>query len=150
MKKVISVLLILIFVLSGCSSLMGVRIEKYNWSFSRIANTENGEVIFCSAENELKYSGAKITDIKCSADDGIITVTNNATGDIWTLEYADNKTVETNNTIGSIYDIHYNSEAESLKGYATTGIASKSDVDDDYYLIITIGGYDLYFIDTAD
>lgn len=150
MKKVISVLLILVFVLSGCSSLTGVPVEKYNWGFSRIAKTETGDVIFCSAENELKYSDAKITDINCYADDGKITITNPATNESWILEYEDNDTVDTNNTEGSVYNIYYKTETVSLKGYATTGIARKNDIDDDYYLIITIGGHDLYFIDTAE
>lgn len=150
MKKIISVLLILVFVLSGCSAFTGVRIDKYNWGFSRIADTETSEVLFCAEKNALKYSGAQIADFECSAKDGKIIITNPATEESWTLEYADNKTVETNNTVGSIYDIYYKTETENLKGYATTGIASKSDIDDDYYLIITIGGYDLYFIDEAN
>lgn len=150
MKKVISVLLILVFVLSGCSSFKKVRIEKYDWEISRIASTETSEVLFCSADNELKYKGAKVTDLKCLAADGKITITDSATNEEWVLEYTDNKTVQTNNTDGSIYEIKYSNDEKNLKGYATTGTASLNDVIDNYYLIITIGGYDLYFIDTAE
>lgn len=150
MKKVISVLLILLFVLGGCSKFKNVPIEKYDWEFSRIAATETGEVLFCSADNELKFDNAKVSDFKCVADDGIITITNAETSEQWTLEYEDNKTVQTNNTEGSVYEVYYNSESKNLTGYATTAIASRNDVNNDYYLIITIGGYDLYFIDFTD
>jgi hypothetical protein len=46
--------------------------------------------------------------------------------------------------------ISYKNGEEYLKGYATTGSANKNDVNEDYYLIITIGENSLYFIDTLD
>lgn len=150
MKKVISVLLILILVLSGCSQTKNVPVEDFDWKFSRIALTESGEVVFCSEDNKLKFEDAKVSDFDFSADKGIITITNAETSESWTLEYQENKTVPTTNTEGSVYDVYYNSEEKNLKGYATTAIAAKSDVSFDYYLIITIGGYDLYFIDYSN
>ncbi len=150
MKKVISVLLILIFVLSGCSQTKNVPVEKFDWEFSRIAVTKTGEVVFCSEYNKPKFENAKVSDFDLSADKGIITITNAETSESWTLEYEENKTAQTTNTEGSIYNVFYNSEDKNLKGYATTAIAAKNDVSFDYYLIITIGGYDLYFIDYSE
>lgn len=150
MKKVISVMLILIFVLSGCSQSKRVPVEDYDWEFSRIAVTKTDEVVFCSEDNNLKFKNAKVSDIDFSADNGIITITNTETSESWTLEYEENKTAQTTNAEGSVYNVYYSSEEKSLKGYATTAIAAKSDVSFDYYLIITIGGYDLYFIDYSD
>ncbi len=150
MKKIFSVLLIFIFVFSGCSGTEKVKIENNNWIFSRISYDKTDKIIFCSKENELKYNEAKVSELKLTADKASVTITNAETEESWTLEYAESKTASTNNSLGRIYDVYYKNGSEYLKGYATTGTASKSDVDDDYYLIITIGGHSLYFIDTVD
>ncbi len=150
MKKIISVIVILVLVLSGCSSIRKVKIENNNWEFSRISEKETDKVVYSSEENKLKFSDAKVSDIKLSADKNTITITNSETEESWTLEYAENKTAVTNNTDGNVYDVFYKHETVYLKGYASTGIANKNDVDEDYYLIITIGGHSLYFIDTLD
>ena len=150
MKRVISVLLILIFVLlSGCSN-QKANIEKCSWEFSRISVTENDSVVFCSENNKLKYDGAKTISLDCSINNGKITIKNIATDEEWVLEYKENKSAETNNTEGSVYTITYHTEPIPLKGYASTGITSKNDIDDDRYLIFTLGGYSLYFIEKSE
>lgn len=150
MKKVFSVLIILVFVLSGCSNINKVRIKNNNWDLSRIAETNTDRVIFCSEENNLKFPDAKVIDLELVADKSTITITSSSTGESWTLEYRGSETAETNSKDGLVYDIYYKNEGKQLKGYASTGVASKSDVDDDYYLIITVGGYSLFFVDTLD
>ena len=150
MKKIFLFLLVFIFVFSGCSGTEKVKIENNNWVFSRVSDDKNNKIIFCAKENELKFKDAKISDLTFSADKSSITITNAETDESWTLEYSENKSAETNNSDGFVYDIYYKNEAEYLKGYATTGSTNKSDISSDRYLIITIGGYSLYFIDAAN
>ena len=150
MKKIISVLVILVLILSGCSHSKKIKIENNNWIFSRITEKVSDTAVYCSENNKLKYSEAKVTDIKLTATKSTITITNSATDESWTLEYAESETATTNNPNGRIYDVYYKNGEEYLKGYATTGSTNKNDVNEDYYLIITIGENSLYFIDTLD
>ncbi len=150
MKKVISVLLILVFVLSGCSSKNNIAIENYDWSFSRITQEDNGEVLFVSAENEVKYTNTKTIALECSVTADEIIISDNATGESWNLKYVANEDIQASGNEGTIYNITYSTENDVIKGYATTGAANRNNVDSDYYLIITIKNYQLYFIDTAE
>ncbi len=142
MKKVISLLLIMILFLSGCSGTQKDSLANISWNFSRIVDTQTGVTVFSSEKENSKYNTAKVTDLSCMADDNKITIKDNATGNEWTLDYSKNTTAKTNNTEGVIYDISYTSEEKTLTGYATTGLANLND-----YLIITIGGYELHFIE---
>ena len=146
MKKLFSILIIMLLILCGGCSTSKIQIEKNNWIFSRISDSKTDNIIFCSEENKLKFSDAKVTDIKLTADKNTFTITNTETNDSWTLEYAENKTAKTNNTDGRVYDVFYKGEGKNLKGYASTGIVNKSIDKPDYYLIITIGGHSLYFL----
>lgn len=150
MKKIFSILIILVLILSGCSQSKKVTIEKNNWNFSRITEKVSDEAVYSSEDNKLKFPEAKVTDIKLIADKNTITVTNPATDESWTLEYAESETATTNNSNGRIYDVYYKNGEQYLKGYASTGISNKNDVSMDYYLIITIGDYSLYFFDPLD
>ena len=150
MKKIISVLIILVLILSGCSSSKKVEIKNNNWEFSRITEKVSDDAVYSSEENKLKFPEAKVTDIKLTADKSTITITDSATDESWTLEYEESKTATTNNTQGRIYDVYYKNGEQYLKGYATTGVSNMNDVSMDYYLIITIGENSIYFIDTLD
>lgn len=148
MKKVISVLIVLVFVLSGCSSIAKDSLGNNNWEFSRIIETENGKVAFSSENNSTKFSDAKIIDLSCTANDNEIILKDNTTNNEWILSYTVNETAETNNADGQIYDISYTAEEKNITGYATTGIANLNDISQCNYLIITLGGYELYFIES--
>ena len=146
MKKIFSILIIMIFVLCGGCSTQKIQIEKNDWNFSRILETETSNVIYCSEKNKVKFSEAKVTDIKLTADKSTFVITNSETQESWTLEYNKNKTAKTNNTDGLVYDVFYNSDNKTLKGYAFTEIVDKNIDNPKYYLIITIGGHSLYFL----
>ena len=146
MKKLFSIFIIMLLVFCGGCSTNKIQIEKNIWNFSRISENETDSVIFCSEENKLKFSDAKVTDIKLAADKNTFTVTNIETQESWLLEYNKNETAKTNNTDGLIYDVYYKGDDKTLKGYAYTGIVDKSFDNPDYYLVIAIGGHSLYFL----
>ncbi len=150
MKKIFSLLIVLMLILCGCNGFEKIKIEKSNWSLSHITETETDITIFCSEKTFPKFPDAKVIDLKISSGEETITITNIATEESWTLKYAKSKTAETNNTDGSVYDVFYENGDKTYKGYASTGISTKSKFDKDYYFTITIGGYSLYFIDTLD
>lgn len=143
MKKTISLLLLLMFVLTGCSY-SEFSIDDYKWELSRITETETGKILYCTAENKSSYEGAEIIDLSIAADNDKITITDNASAEAWNFSYADNKEVKPSSADNYIYDITYNSESGTLKGYATIGIIDKSSANDNLYLILTIGGYSIY------
>ena len=96
MKKVISLLLIMILFLSGCST-KNETLANNDWKFSRIVDTQSGNVTFSSEKEASKFNGAKVADLSCTADDSKITIKDNATGNEWTLDYIKNNTIKTNN-----------------------------------------------------
>ena len=149
MKKVIPLLLIIILLSGGCSAAKE-SLGNNNWKFSRIVESQTDTGAFVSEKDSVKYKGAKVIDLSCSANENEITIKDNATGNEWKLGYAENKTVTTNNTDGSIFDITYTTEDKTVKGFATTGIANTNGEGGSNYLIINFGGYELYFNDIEE
>lgn len=147
MKKIIALSLIFIFVLSGCNSSKKVHIDEYNWELSRIVSTETDETVFVSEETAAKYPEAKTISIECTVSGDEITISSPAGNESWKIKYEENKEAKTNNSDGLIYDLIYSTEENSIKGFATTGIANLNDVNESKYLILTIGGYELNFME---
>ena len=144
MKKVISLLLIMILFLSGCST-KNETLANNDWKFSRIVDTQSGNVTFSSEKEASKFNGAKVADLSCTADDSKITIKDNATGNEWTLDYIKNNTIKTNNEDGANFDITYTTEEKAVKGFATTGVVNQNGEDGSDYLIINLDGYELHF-----
>lgn len=142
MKKLTTLLLsacILITLLTGCSSKV-VEIEEHNWKYSTIQNRENGQVIYCSTENKKLYEDAEVLDIWCSADDGILLISNNNTQETWSFTYS----LNSKSSNSCLYDVRYSADNE-VSGMATVGITDKANENDEYTLIITIDDYVLNF-----
>lgn len=135
---------------SGCSSTVKDSLANNSWNFTRIVDNQTGVTVFSSEKESSKYSTAKVADLSCTATENKITVKDNTTGNEWALDYIKNETAKTNNTEGTVYDISYTAGEKTLTGYATTGIANLSDDGGNNYLIITLGGYELHFIDTQE
>lgn len=78
-------------------------------------------------------------------DDGVILISNNDTMETWQLNYA----LSSKEPECYIYDVTYNSETEKVSGNAVCGITEKYNDSDEYTLIISIGGYSIYFYETV-
>lgn len=142
MKKLTTLLLavcVLITVLTGCDS-KNIEIEDHNWKYSTIQNSKDGQVIYCSTENKNLYEDAEVLDIWCSADDGILLISNNDTQETWSITYS----LHSKDSNSCIYDVKYSGDKE-FSGMATVGITDKVSENDEYTLIITIGDYVLNF-----
>lgn len=150
MKKIIPVLLVMILFLSGCSGMKKNPLESNDWKFSRIVAVQTGVVVFSSEKDSSKYNTAKTADFSFTANESKMTIKDNASGNEWTLDYIINETAEISNRDGTVYDITYTTEEKTVKGFATTGIANLNDVSEYNYLIITLGGYELYFNDMEE
>lgn len=150
MKKIIPLLLVILLLLSGCTDSGKVSVENSEWKFSRIIEADTNKVVFSNEKDNSKFEGSKIIDLSCSATENQITIKDNASGTEWILDYTENKNAETNNPDGSIYEVTYTAEEKSIRGYATTGIANLNDVVENEYLIITLGGYELHFVNLED
>ncbi len=150
MKKIVSLLLIMVLFLSGCSAKDNKTLENYNLEISRIVESETKKVLFSSEKENSKYDNAEIISLSCTANKNEITIKDNSTNKEWVLDYSINKTAETNNTEGAVFDISYTAEEKTLTGYATTGTANISENEGNDYLIITLGGYELHFIEMQE
>ena len=142
MKKLTTLLLavcVLTTVLTGCNS-QSIEIEDHNWKYSTIQNSKDGQVIYCSTENKNLYEDAEVLDIWCSADDGILLISNNDTQETWSFTYS----LNSKDSNSCIYDVKYSGDNE-VSGMATVGITDKVREHDEYTLIITIGDYVLNF-----
>lgn len=139
-KKITLILLcVCIGAFSACSTGTKMNIEEHTWDFSHIQGNKNGEIIYCSDKNTSLYADAEILDLSCTAESGIITITDNANAKSWKINYS------VNNTLGesTIYDI-------SVDGISGNASVSKTTYDDgsfEYTFIISIDGYAIYFTD---
>lgn len=146
MKKIICfcLLFVLGITLCGCNSAKeDFSIDNHNWEFSHVQNN-NGEIIACSDENKYTYENIEILDIWSSIKDGKILISNNATQEIWTFDYM----LKEENADNYIYDVTYTEQDEKKSGFATVGITSKENTDDEYTLILSIDDYVIYFYET--
>lgn len=126
----------------GCSLKNNLTIEDHEWKFSIAQNSENGQVVYCTDNNQELYEDAEVLDIWCKMDDGIMLISNNDTQETWSLNYSlSNKASESYN-----YEVKYSADEEKT-GLATVGITKKQNENDEYTLIVSIDGYALHFIE---
>ena len=143
MKKVISVLLTLIFIfaLSACGG-DAVAIEDYEWKMRtvmrndiEVAQNEDELVVAVGEEDDI-HPNAKIVDLKLVAKDGTITVTdvtNNKT-------YSGTYKVQRKTPKGTDYEVMI----DGIKGYATVSPTEYYDGSEVPTLPINLGEYSLY------
>ncbi|MBQ8209168.1 MAG: hypothetical protein IJZ35_01100 [Clostridia bacterium] len=140
MKKSLIVLIcICLTALCGCSAENEFTAENHSWKFAYVQSGESGDILYASEESQSVYDGEKVIDLSCTAENGIITITNDSTGEAWKIAYT------VNNTLGesTVYDITYN----GISGNAAVGKTTYLDESFEYTFVIVIDGYSLCFTD---
>lgn len=105
-----------------------------------VQSREDGQIIYCIADNKELYDDAEVLDIWCNIDDGIMLISNNDTQETWEFTYS----LTNKEQKAYIYDVLYSGD-EEITGIATVGITTKQNENDEYTLIVTIDEYVLYF-----
>ena len=91
MKSVLSVMggILLLFLISsaGCSQRSPLSLENHSWTFATLQSEEDGSIIACSDDKKPIYGDAKVMDLACQAEDGVLTLANTGTQEKWELSY---------------------------------------------------------------
>lgn len=140
MKKLLMFVTLILICFAGCSNNQKNDIENNNWKIS-IVQSDNGEVVACSLNNESLYKelypNVEVLDMMCEAKDGDIIITDKTNNQKYQGTY---EKIE-KNIDSIIYKIIY----EEKEG---TAIVSKTKYENDeelLSLIININGYSLSF-----
>ena len=143
MKKVISVLLTLIFIfaLSACSGKV-VAIEDYEWKMRTVMRNDievaqnEDELVVAVGEKDDIHPNAKIVDLKIIAKDGSITITDATNNKTYSGTYK----VQQKTPKGTDYEV----TIDGVKGYATVAPTEHYDGSEVPTLPINLGEYSLY------
>ena len=138
MKKLIIAVILFIFCIciSGCSR----DNQKTIWNMQSIQGN-NGEVIYCSNENKDAFPNATIKDIVCFLQGSSITITDKNSGNEW---IGNCKII---NSSESIYEVIFDNNEIGIMGRSVTKYADNTQENT---LIISCGGYTLYFTESTD
>lgn len=116
-------------------------IEDRGWNFTIIQSQENGEVIYCSENEKEFYPEAEVISLSLSTEDDnrlVLLAISGAERKNAVIEYSINRRTRG----GNIYDL---TRDDGATGYASVGKTEYYGGESEYTLIITIGGYSLYF-----
>lgn len=145
MKKLISILLILIFTFafSACGA-DAAAIEDHEWKMRAVMSNNievvqnEDELVVAVGEEDALYPDAKIVDLTLAAKDGELTITDATNGKTYSGTYkVQQKTPE-----GTAYEVTIDGEA----GYAELSPAEYYDGSELPTLPINLSDYSLYFI----
>jgi len=138
MKRIFSIILTLIILLSSCSFDKSLRIESYEWRMRTVMHTEEGQVVYdAAAEKSNTHPEAKIIDMTLVAKDGKLTITDNTNKKSYDGTYS----VSGKNPKSTDYKLTINGK----KGYATVAMTTYADGTSEPTLPINLDGYSIYF-----
>ena len=142
MKKIISLILLMIsvlFVFSSCSA-DRIEIDDYEWKMRYIMHlSEDGDQIIYDAVEEINefYSNAKVISLKLVAKEGTITI----------FDETNKKTYEGTYVLSdkNIKGSEYNIVIDGKTGYAGVAMTTYADNTQEPTLPIKLGTYSMYF-----
>ena len=140
MKRTISTIMliaVLTITLSACG--MGkVKIEDYEWKMRTIMHGEDNQVVVDAVgEDDPAHPEAKIIDMKFTAKDGKITITDHTNIKTYEGTYK----VEQKTPAGTGYKI----TIDGKEGYATVAMTTYADGTEEPTLPINLGTHSIYF-----
>lgn len=140
MKKIFSTVLLLtglLILLSSCGA-RNMKIDKYEWKMRYALCEQDGEVyVPAVGEKMTAYPDAKIVDVRLTASDGKITVTDSTNGKTYEGMY----TASGITPDGTNYDI----TIDGKSGHGVVAMTEYHGGKEEPTLPINIGGYSLYF-----
>lgn len=133
--KFFALLSILAVLFSACGAADEYAIENHEWELATVQGGSNGAVLYCSPEQQGFYPDAQVIDTACQVKNGTLTIT--TADETWKLscELIDRGVESDLYKIGS-------------DGYASVALTTYTDGTSVYTLVISYGGYGLYFYET--
>ena len=140
MKKIKSsivctIILTIALLFNSCGSSL-ITIEHRTWEFSHIQN-EEGAVVYRSeaAEKQHLFDEAEVIDLSCSIGKNMMTLATDARS--WNISY----TIDGDSNGSTMYDLSYNGS----DGYAIVSKTVRDNGNNEYTMIVVLGGYTVYF-----
>lgn len=137
LKKQIGLLLLLSICLTGCGRTDGVDIAGYSWRMLSVQDGNDGTVVACPADKADTYGESIILELRCEAENGVLTMTDSTNAKTYTGEYRVTRT----SPEATIYEI----VVGDTEGYAVTGMTTYLDGSQDPTFILSIAGYSINF-----
>lgn len=144
MKKVISVLLLIILIMMGftaCSSDEN-KIEDFEWELGKAMNIEKEGLMVALGEEDTAYPDAEIVDVLLTANDGSIVIEDKTNGKTYEGAYEEMYVTDSNDD--------YKIIIKGKEGYVNVSRTIYQDGREVPTLILTIDGYDMYFYGKTD
>lgn len=76
MKKNCLLIFPILLFFSGCRNTVIPEIDGYTWEMTSVLNMEDGKVIACGEDQRTSFEDAKLVEITCLAEEGMLTLTN--------------------------------------------------------------------------
>lgn len=137
MKKLVGLLFLLILCLTGCSRTDVVDIAGYSWRMTSVQGGEDGAVVACPADKADSYEEAAVLELRCEAENGVLTLTDSTNAKTYTGNYRVTQT----SPEATIYEVTIG----DTQGYAVTGMTTYLDGSQDPTFILSIKGYAINF-----
>ncbi|MCD7838539.1 MAG: hypothetical protein LUG65_06475 [Clostridiales bacterium] len=140
MKRFLCIVLTLAILLSltACDSSSQTTIDQCEWTLNTIQSDSNGgEVVACAADYVESYPNAAEVDFSCTASEGALTLTDYASGQVYSGTYAEN--TATGDSL--LYTVQFDDNT----GNATSALTKYADGGSAPTLVLSVDGYTMYF-----
>lgn len=138
MKKLIIVIIMVVFFISGCSK----DNQETSWNM-RSVQDKSGKVIYCSSETQDLHLNAKSKNVTCILKEPSITIINQDSGEEWTGKC---KIID-KDSIATIYEVVFDN---NKTGHIAKSITKYADNTQENTLIISCEGYYLNLTENID
>lgn len=138
MKRTISIILILVMMMAGCTSSNDSRLESHTWSMTTVQSTDaDGQVIAHGPGGESTLDSAIEVELKCTMANGKITLTDKTNTQTYNGTYS-RKSSDVKSEI-------FNVSIGETTGVAVCSVTTYSDDTEVDTLIIRLGDYTMNF-----
>ncbi|MCD8353630.1 MAG: hypothetical protein LUC47_04900 [Clostridiales bacterium] len=139
-KRFLYTLLSLVIMLSltACGGASLTAIDQYEWTLNTVqSDSDGGEVVACAADYLDSYPDAAEVDFSCAASAGELTLTDHASGQVYSGVYAESTATDDS--------LLYTVQFDNSTGNATSALTKYADGGTAPTLVLSVDGYTMYF-----
>ena len=137
MKRSVLLLLLLLVLLTGCSS-KTPKIDEYTWVMTSVQSMEaGGQAVAYGEKGSSTLEGAKQIELVCEAQDGNLTLTDRTNDRTYTGTYQESQ----RDSKSTIYEV----SVDGTSGIAVAAMTTYQDGTQDPTLIFNLGDYTVNF-----
>ncbi len=129
---------VLLLSLTACGNASQTAIDQYEWMLNTVqSDSDGGEVVACAADFLEAYPDAAEVSFSCAASAGALTLTDHASGQVYSGTYAE----DTANADSLLYTVQF----DDSTGNATSALTKYAGGGSAPTLVLSVDGYTLYF-----